>query len=322
MAWLAFALLGWPVLSGAPAHGAQDAVLPFPELHKKIAKFGNRPRNLWTYGEFTAWGPVREGVFAASFPRLLSYTVLQKISSFSVLPTEPIVQIVICETEFPIPGLQEGRRFAIARDAPAQVLEMLQGRSFYARLRLSAPPEPLWKCNGKEAGAESAAERAEPEESADRRRRPGKAGPANHPILLHFSDIARVWKERGSHPAQTWVYGRFFVDTDAKGGLFIAHEAGLATRRTIEGLLASAAIFPFGERFDTAIFSSHLSGLRIERKAVIEIDKEHPAPVREIVPAGGLLVRLDLEERPKIEPPGGENGAKDFFSPLVRLFSP
>jgi hypothetical protein len=270
-------------------------------------------------------------VFAASFPRLLSYTVLQKLAPFSVLPTEPIVQITVCETPFPIPGLREGRRFEITQEAPAEVLEMLQGNCFYARLRLSVAPKALWKSDPEEAGEAATAKSQDdapatgrPEQGirGDRHRGKAKGASPEPPMTLHFADIGRAWKERGTRPAQTWVYGRFFIDTDVQNGLFIAHEAGLATRRVVEGLLASAAIFPFGERFDTAIFSSHLSRLHVERKAVIEIDKEHPALVREIVPAGGLLVRLDLESEPEVEGPGGSHGAKDFFSPVVRLFSP
>ncbi|QSR85726.1 hypothetical protein MacB4_00760 [Methylacidimicrobium sp. B4] len=331
MAWLLSALLSWAILSGTCAYGAKSVVLPFADLHRKVAALGTRPRNLWTYGEFTAWGPVREGVFAAGFPRLVSYTVLQKLAPFSVLPTEPIVQIAICETKFPIAGLREGRRFEISREAPAEVLEMLQGNGFYARIRLLGVPRPLWKSDSKEARAASTAKNrgeVSPAEEADRERRgeshrgKAEAVSAGPPMLLHFADIARVWTQRGTRPARTWVYGRFFVDTDAQNGLFIAHEAGLPTRRVVEGLLASAAIFPFGERFDTAIFSSHLPGFRPKRKAVIEIEKEHPALVREIVPAGGLLVRLDLEEEPEVESSGGGHGARDFFSPVVRLFSP
>lgn len=330
MAWLVFALLNLPFFFGGAVAAAKGAVLPFSTLHRKTAKLGNRPRNLWTYGEFTAWSPVQEGVFAAGFPRLLSYTVLQKLAPFSVLPTEPIVQIAVCETKFPILGLREGRRFAIAERAPAEVLEMMQGNCFYARLRLSEAPKPLWKSDREEAGAESPADRkGDPASARVERARRGdlhrqKAGNRSEeaPMLLHFADIARAWKKRGTRPAKTWVYGRFFVDAEAQDGLFIAHEAGLPTRRMFEGLLASAAIYPFGERFDTAIFSSRLRHLRIERKVVMEIDKEHPALVQEIVPAGGLLVRLDLEEEPEVEGPGGAHGVRDFFSPVVRLFSP
>ncbi|WP_018291574.1 hypothetical protein [Verrucomicrobium sp. 3C] len=331
MAGLVIALISFWILSGAHAQGAKKVVLPFSALHRKASQLGNRPRNLWTHGEFTAWSPAREGVFAASFPRLLSYTVLQKLAPFSVLPTEPIVQITICETPFPIPGLREGRRFEITQEAPAEVLEMLQGNCFYARLRLSAAPKALWKSD-KEEAEEATAEKSEDEPPAtgrpergirgDRHRGQEEGVSAEPPMTLHFADIARAWKQRGSRPSQTWVYGRFFVDTDVQNGLFTAHEAGLATRRVVEGLLASAAIFPFGERFDTAIFSSHLPGLPIKRKTVIEIDKEHPALAREIVPAGGLLVRLDLKDEPEIEGPGGNHGARDFFSPVVRLFSP
>ncbi len=331
LAWLVSAFMSWAILSCTHAHGAKSVVLPFADLHRKAAALGTRPRNLWTYGEFTVWSPVREGVFAAGFPRLVSYTILQKLAPFSVLPTEPIVQIAICESKFPIPGLQEGRRFEISGEAPAEVLEMLQGSCFYARLRLSAAPKPLWKNDGKRTDAETAkqngesrptAEGVERERKGERHRGKTEAGSVEPPMLLHFADIARAWKQRGTRPARTWVYGRFFVDTDAQNGLFIAHEAGLPTRRVVEGLLASAAIFPFGERFDTAIVSSHLPRLQIKRKAVIEVDKKHPALVREIVPAGGLLVRLELEEEPEVEGPGGAHGTRDFFSPVVRLFSP
>ncbi|VVM07599.1 hypothetical protein [Methylacidimicrobium tartarophylax] len=331
MTGLVFALIGFWVLSVGHAQGAKQVVLPFSALHSKASQLGNRPRNLWTHGEFTAWGPVREGVFAASFPRLLSYTVLQKLAPFSVLPTEPIVQITICETPFPIPELREGRRFEITEEEPAKVLEMLQGNYFYARLRLSAAPKALWKSDPEEAG-DATAEKSEDDPPAtekpergirgDRHLEKANGASPEPPTTLHFADIGRVWKERGTRPARTWVYGRFFVDTDVQNGLFTAHEAGLATRRVVEGLLASAAIFPFGERFDTAIFSSHVPGLQMKRKTVIEIDKEHAALVREIVPAGGLLVRLELKEEPEIEGPGGNHGAKDFFSPVVRLFSP
>lgn len=325
-------LLNLLALTSSPAGSAKGLVLPFSTLHQKTAKFGNRPRNLWTCGEFTAWGRVREGVFAAGFPKLFSYTALQKLAPFSVLPTEPLVQIAICETEFPIPGLKEGRRFEISESEPAEVLEMLQGSCFYARLRLSAAPKPLWKEEKEEAGAEAAGGGVE-SPSADRGRRRsqregarGKAGTVakEPPMLLHIADIARAYKKQGTRPAQTWTYGRFFVDTDVQNGLFLAHESGLPTRRVVEGLLASAAIFPFGERFDTAIFSSRLRNLPIGKKCVIEIDKEHPARVEEIVPAGGLLVRLDLDYEPVVEgvDAARAHGAKDFFSPVVRLFSP
>lgn len=329
-AWLLCAVLNFLVLTGCPAKSVQELVLPFSTLHRKTAKLGNRPRNLWTCGEFTAWSPVRERVFAAGFPKLVNYTILQKLAPFSVLPTEPLVQIAICEADLPIPGLKEGRRFEITETEPAEVLEMLQGSCFYARLRLSAPPKPLWKGDPEEAGAVPAANEGSkgPAAAGGRERgggrSPGKGAPgsAEPPMTLHFADIARAYKKRGTRPARTWTYGRFFVDTDAQDGLFIAHESGLPTRRFVEGLLATAAIFPFGERFDTAIFSSRLPRLRIGKKDVIEIDKEHPALVREIVPAGGLLVRLDLEEEPEIEGPGGSHGTRDFFSPVVRLFSP
>ncbi|MDD4933929.1 MAG: hypothetical protein PHO89_10775 [Methylacidiphilaceae bacterium] len=331
LAWLLFAALSLLLLPGAQGKSIRRVVLPFSVLHREASKLGNRPRNLWTHGEFTAWSPLREGVFAAGFPRLLSYTILQKLAPFSVLPTEPVVQIAICESKFRIPGLREGRRFVITEEAPAEVLEILQGNCFYARLRLSAAPKTLWKSDQEEPGEAAVAKSADDPPAAGRRERGirgdrhrGKAEgvSAAPPMLLHFADIARAWKKRGTRPAQTWVYGRFFVDTDVQNGLFIAHEAGLPTRRVVEGLLASAAIFPFGERFDTAIFSSHLPQLHIEKKGVMEIDKEHPALVREIVPAGGLLVRLDLEDEPVVEGPGGKHGARDFFSPVVRLISP
>lgn len=328
-----FAVVNVALLFGSQARGASKNVeLPFSTLHRKALKLGNRPRHLWTYGEFTSWSPVQEGVFAAGFPKLLSYTLLQKIAPYVVFPTEPIVQIAICETEFPLPGLKQGRRFAITKEEPAEVLEMLQSNCFYARLRLSAPPQPLWKENaekdsdpstppaGKEAGF--SAERGERGNMGNRH--PAKRAPAppEQPLVLHFADIARAGKQRGRHPSQTWTYGRFFVDSEVENGLFIAHESGLPTRRVVEGLLASAAIFPFGERYDTAIFSSHLRHLRIEKKSVIEIDKSNPACVREIVPAGGLLVRLDLETEPEVEGRGGSHGTRDFFSPVVRLISP
>ncbi|MGD9896285.1 MAG: hypothetical protein AB7T14_04280 [Candidatus Methylacidiphilaceae bacterium] len=348
--WPLFAVMSFFVCFSSQAESTKSAkstkriVLPFPTLHRKVSEFGNKPRSLWTYGRFTAWSPVREGVFAAGFPKLLSHTALQKIAPYVVFPTEPLVQIAICETGFPIPGLKEGRDFEIAEDKPAEVLEMLQANCFYVRLRLSAAPKPLWEIKKTEKGDQREAQTArqseqgtleegdegeEPASASEGRRTDAEARPprrnagewAKRPMLLHFADIARAWKKKGSRPARTWTYGRFFVDSDVQNGLFIAHESGLATRRAVEGLLASAVIFPFGERYDTAIFTTRLRHLDIHRKSVIEIDKSHPARVLEIASAGGLLVRLDLEEEPAIEGLGGSHGAGDFFSPVIRLFS-
>ncbi|WP_178087592.1 hypothetical protein, partial [Methylacidimicrobium cyclopophantes] len=314
LAWLLFVILNLLLFSGCQAKSIKGVVLPFSTLHRKTQKLGSKPRHLWTYGEFTAWSPVQEGVFAAAFPKLLSLTVLQKIAPYVVFPTEPIVQIAICEADFPIPGLKQGKRFVITEEEPAEVLEMLQSHCFYARLRLSAPPKLLGKPEEKESGGVKAEAGEEQGAAAGRGKRAEAEGrnpgektterASEKPLVLHFSAIARAWKERGTRPSDTWTYGRFFIDAPPQEGLFIGHESGLATRRIIEGLLASAVVFPFGERYDTAIFSSRFRHLQIERKSVIEIDKRHPARVVEIVPAGGLLVRLDLEAEPQVEGPG------------------
>lgn|GEM_PF-3462781 len=307
-------------------------ILPFAELHKKVSILGTKPNNVWTYGEFTAWAAVKDGVFAAGFPKLLSYSFLQKMSSFTVSPTEVIVQMAICETTFAIPGLKEGIRFEITESNPAEVLEMIQAGSFYARLRLSSVPkllsipkaeklkkkekQPKSK-NGGGFTDEMLVEREAETEQEDSNNRREKG-----PLIVHFSDIGKAFKKRGIHPNNTWTYGRFSVDSPYKEGLFIAHEAGLATRRIIEGVITAGIIFPFGERYDNAIFSSSLPHLKIDKKDIIEITKDRPAEVKEIVRAGGLIVRIELAHPPKVEKESSSDGAKDFFAPLIRIFSP
>ncbi|KIE59450.1 hypothetical protein A946_01870 [Methylacidiphilum kamchatkense Kam1] len=309
-----------------------QTIVPFAELHKKVSILGTKPKNVWTYGKFTAWAPVKDGVFAAGFPKLLSYSFLQKMSSFTVSPTEVIVQMAICETAFDIPGLKEGTRFEIAESNPAEVLEMIQAGSFYARLRLSSVPKILSipkaeKLEKKEKqptsrkGAGSTDETLE-EGEAETGQEESNNRTEKRPLIVHFSDIGKAFKKRGIHPINTWTYGRFSVDSPYKDGLFIAHEAGLATRRIIEGVITAGIIFPFGERYDSAIFSSSLPHLKIDKKDIIEITKDRPAEVKEIVRAGGLIVRIELAHPPKIEKEGASNGAKDFFAPLIRIFSP
>ncbi|CAI9085899.1 hypothetical protein A7K73_05455 [Candidatus Methylacidiphilum fumarolicum] len=307
-------------------------ILPFAELHKKVSILGTKPKNVWTYGVFTAWAPVKDGVFAAGFPKLLSYSFLQKMSAFTVSPTEVIVQMAICETAFAIPGLKEGTRFEITASNPAQVLEMIQAGSFYARLRLSSAPKILSipkaeKLKKKEKQPKSmngvgSTEEVFEEGEAETVQKNSNNSIEKGPLIVHFSDIGKAFKKRGIHPNDTWTYGRFSVDSPYKDGLFIAHEAGLATRRIIEGVISAGIIFPFGERYDSAIFSSRLPHLKIDKKDIIEITKDHPAEVKEIVRAGGLIVRIELADPPKVEKEGSSDGAKDFFAPLIRIFSP
>ncbi|ACD83371.1 hypothetical protein [Candidatus Methylacidiphilum infernorum] len=311
-------------LNSVPRLYAHEVVIPFSELHKKLSALGTKPRNVWTYGKFTAWEEVQDGVFAASFPKLLSYGIFQKLSAFTVSPTEVIVQIAVCETDIPIPAIKQGTRFEITRTEPAEVLEMIQSNSFYARLRLSASPlilsipkaEKVKNKKGKPQEQRTLAHEQQFEESSG-------SGQANdEPLVVHFSDIEKALKKRGPHPQNTWTYGRFSVDSPLQEGLFIAHEAGLATRRIVEGVISAGIIFPFGERYDSAIFISEIPRLKIPKKSVIEISKNQPAAVVEIVQASGLIVRIELDHKPKIEKEGSSDGAKDFFSPLIRAFSP
>ncbi|QSR88794.1 hypothetical protein IT6_00325 [Methylacidiphilum caldifontis] len=305
----------------------KEKIIAFSELHKKLTQLGTKPHNVWTYGEFTAWGEVKDGVFAASYPKLLSYGFLQKITPFTVSPMEVIVQIAVCEADFPIPAMKEGMRFEITKSEPAEVIEMIQSNCFYARLRLSAPPRILSIPKAEKVDKKKAKkETRQQKEAFANGQIEGSNNPeeqiADQPLVVHFSDIERALKKRGPHPIETWTYGRFSVDSPLKDGLFIAHEAGLATRRIVEGVISAGIIFPFGERYDSAIFVSDIPNLKIPKKSVIEIPKNHPARVEEIVKAGGLIVRIKLENIPKVEQEGSSDGAKDFFSPLIRVFSP
>lgn len=293
-AFLAVALTGpaWAASEakpGGPTSATKARVMRFVHVPEVWDEQGPRPKNVWIYGRFTARTPVSDGLFLASVNEGINWPDWEENFNLIDNPGNYVFRRVVFQTKTPLPTIRKGTKFSIPKDHPARLVEIDRVDGVITRMVLESPPI------------------IESQEGAGRRVSPGsdpapKASASERPRrVVYFNQLGSIARQEGVHPENVWTWGNFSARSDLRDGIVTATPAGVESRRVLEWIAGAVLIYPIVEVPSRAILYVH-QPRRIRNGDRIVITPKHPARVKRLFLAGGVLVWLDLDPPQSSEP--------------------
>ncbi len=286
-AFLAAILTGplWAASDAKPSSPTPTAaahVIKFVHVSEILEEQGPRPKNVWVYGRFTARGPVSDGLFVASVNEGINWPDWEEHFNLIDNPGNYVFRRVVFWTKSPLPEMRKGTKFMIPKEHPARLVEIDQVDGTIARMVLESPPV-IESQIGAGRPVKPEADSAGKTSGGERPRR-----------VVYFKQLGSIAKVEGSHPENLWTWGNFSARSDLRDGIFTATPAGVESRRVIEWIAGAVLIYPIVEIPSRVIFYVHRPR-KIRSGERVEVTAKHPAQVRRLFMAGGVLVWLDLD---------------------------
>ncbi|MDD4932252.1 MAG: hypothetical protein PHO89_02145 [Methylacidiphilaceae bacterium] len=258
-------------------------VMKFVHLPEIAEEQGPRPKNVWIYGRFTARTAVSDGVFLASVNEGINWPDWEEHFNLIDNPGNYVFRRVVFRTKTPLPTIRKGTKFSIPKDHPARLVEIDRVDGVIARMVLESAPVI--------ESQEGAGRLVKAEDNSTKQTSDGKEPPRRVVYLKQLGSIAKL---EGSHPENLWTWGTFSARSDLRDGVFTATPAGVESRRVIEWIAGAVLIYPIVEIPSRIIFYVHRPR-KIRNGDRVVVTPKHPAQVRRLFLAGGVLAWLDLD---------------------------
>ena len=258
-------------------------VIKFVRVPEVLEEQGPRPKNVWVYGRFTARTAVSDGLFLASVNEGINWPDWEENFNLIDNPGNYVFRRVVFQTKTPLPEIRKGTKFSIPKEHPARLVEIDLVDGTITRMVLESPPVIESQIG--------AGRRVKPEDPSTKHPAEGKEPPRR---VVYFKQLGSIAQIEGSRPENLWVWGNFSARSNLRDGIFTATPAGVESRRVIEWIVGAALIYPVSEIPSRVIFYVHRPR-KIQKGDRIEITAKHPAKVRRLFLAGGVLTWLDLD---------------------------
>ncbi|VVM05615.1 hypothetical protein [Methylacidimicrobium tartarophylax] len=275
----------WAASDTKPSKSSSEPkarVMKFVHVPEIWEEQGPRPKNVWIYGRFTARTAVSDGLFLASVNEGINWPDWEEHFNLIDNPGNYVFRRVVFQTKNPLPTLRKGTKFAIPKDHPARLVEIDRVDGVITRMVLESPPV----IESQEGAGRKVAPQETSATNAPARERPRRVVP--------LGALAAIAKQEGVHPENLWTWGKFSARSDLREGIFTATPAGVESRRVVEWIAGAVLIYPIVEIPSRVIFYVH-QPRKIRNGDEVVVSPKHPAKVKRLFLAGGLLVWLDLD---------------------------
>ncbi|VVM07147.1 hypothetical protein MAMC_01449 [Methylacidimicrobium cyclopophantes] len=273
----------------APASTPKARVVKFVHIPEIWEEEGPRPQNVWVYGRFTARTAVSDGLFLASVNEGINWPDWEEHFNLIDNPGNYVFRRVVFHTKTPLPTIRKGTKFAIPKEHPARLVEIDRVDGVITRMVLESPPVI--------ESQEGAGRLVVPKSDSDAK----AAATARPKRVVPIGELPALAKQEGVHPENLWIWGVFSARSDLRDGIFTATPAGVESRRVVEWIAGAVLAYPVVEIPSRLIFYVHRPR-QIRNGDRIVITPKHPARVKRLFLAGGVLAWLDFDPPPANEP--------------------